>query len=236
MSELGNKESHLQGQKGALAMKSIQTDVLSNTPTSFSRLRGMTLWIMEILKDGGSVASWQVAEQTMKTCRYVNVYLFRLRKYGIAVKKEEFWFLTDFGMYLTDLLIGLRPYRYRYRYKYNTTTTTTQQHNNTSQPKKPRQVSIEAWLRDSQFGDAERTVVEVLVEHYNRTGSKFFYCPTVYDIAERFHVNPGLVNQTLMSLKQDHLVYSIKDPRHDAYKIGLYKDFVELLKAEAQKP
>jgi len=204
---------------------------LLSTSTTFSRLRGMTLWIMEILRDGGSVATYEVAGQTMKSCRYVNVYLNRLRKYGIARKHEGFWFLTDFGEYLADVRCRDRD---RDRDRYNTSITQQQHNNNTSitlkQPKVLKQVAISLWLQDSDRNQVEKEVVEVLVKHYNETGSKFLYFNDVYHFADKFKIRPDQVNQLLMNLKQDRLVYSFKDKQHNAWKIGLYKAFIEGLK------
>lgn len=212
-----------------------ETLVFGSTTTSFGRLRGMTLWIMEILKDGGSLASWQVAEQTMKSCRYVNVYLFRLRKYGIALKKEEFWFLTDFGKYLTNLLIGLRPYRYRYRYKYNTSITQEQHKNNTSPQKRPVQVSIQAWLRNSSPDAAERGVVDILVSHFNKTGSKFVLVKDHYAMSELLSINVNEVPDVLANLRQENIIYLMRDPTSGQWKLGLKKAFLELLERDGLK-
>jgi hypothetical protein len=218
-------------------MKLTDQTLFSDTAstTSFSRLRGMTLWIMAILRDGGSVASWQVAEQTMKTCRYVNVYLFRLRKYGVAEKNEEFWFLTDFGEYLTDLLIGQYTDRYRYRYKYNTRTTQQQHNNNTTPKKKPVQVSIQAWLRDSSPGDAERGVVDLLVYHFNKTGSKFVLVKDHYAMSELLKINVNDVPDVLTNLRQENIIYLMRDPTSGMWKLGLKKAFLELLERDGLK-
>jgi len=200
--------------------------------STFSRFSKFTLWIMEILRDGGSVATWQMAEQTMKSCRYVNVYLNRLRKRGIALKNEGFWCLTDFGKYLVDVLSRDRD---RDRDRYNTRITQQQHNNNTritqKQAKVLKQVAISLWLQDSDRSRAEKEVVEVLVKHFNETGSKFLYFRDVYHFADKFKVRPDEVNQLLMSLKQDRVVYSFQDKQHNAWKIGLYKAFLESLKA-----
>jgi len=200
----------------------------SNTSTTtLSKLRGFTLDLLEHVEKENST-SWQLAEQTGKTTGYVNVYLFRLKKYGLALKNADFWFLTEEGVaFLKEL-------------NRNNRTITREQHNNNrtitdEKPKKLEQVPISLFLHESSLDQVERAVVEVLLKHYNETGSKFFYCKTVYDIAERFHINPGQVNDTLMRLKQDHIVYSIKDPHHDAFKIGLYKGYLELLQAQEEK-
>ena len=95
------------------------------------------------------------------------------------------------------------------------------------------QTSFEIWLKNyhRSLHDAEKVVVEVLLDHYEKTGSKFIYCePNVYAIAEAFNIRPDQVNQVLMNLKQDHIVYHMHDRIHNAVKIGLYKDFVQMLK------
>ena len=101
-------------------------------------------------------------------------------------------------------------------------------------PKRTIQTSFMVWLKNyhRSLEDAERVVVEVLLDHYRKTGSKFIYCspPTVYTIADRFGIRPDQVNQVLMNLKQDKIVYSVKDRLHGAVKIGLYVDFVKKLK------
>lgn len=240
-------------------MKSInQTDVLSGTTTSFSRLRGMTLWIMGILQGGGSVPSWEVAQQTAKSCRYVNVYLNRLRKYGIALKKEEFWFLTDFGEYLCCSLCERERESNNSlstkntsnndknvsntnndvshnRHKYNTSITQGQHKYNTSLPKKLVQVSIQAWLRDSSPGEAERVVVDMLVKHFNKTGSKFVLVKDHYAMSELLSINVGDVGDVLARLRQENIIYLMRDPTSGLWKLGLKKAFVELLEREGSK-
>lgn len=206
-----------------------------NTSTSFSRLRGMTLWVMEILKDGGSLASWQVAEQAMKSSRYINVYLNRLRTYGVAQKRDEFWFLTDFGKHLTNFLIGLRPDRYRYRYKYNTSITQEQHKNNTSRKAKPRQLSLAVWTRNCSLGEAERGVVDMLVAHYNKTGSKYILVKDHYALSDMLSINVDTCVNAITNLRQDHMVYLIMDRVSGCFKLGLKVAFVETLERDQLK-
>jgi len=96
-------------------------------------------------------------------------------------------------------------------------------------PKRLKQISISLWLQSSGLNDAEKEVVEVLVNHYNGTGSKFLYFSDIYEIAERFKIQPDQVNRVFMNLKQDHIVYNYRDRSHNAWKIGLYKAFVQAL-------
>jgi transcription initiation factor IIE alpha subunit len=199
------------------------------TTTSFSRLRGKTLWIMEILQDGGSLASWQIAEQTMKSSNYVNVYLFRLRKHGIAKRHDGFWYLTDFGKDLTSLLTRDDRDRDRDRDRYNTSTTQQQHNNNTSPQKRLVQVSIQAWLRDSSPPDAERGVVDLLVSHYNKTGSKFVLVKDHYAMSDLLSINVHEVPDVLSRLRQENIIYLMRDPTSGQWKLGLKKAFLELL-------
>jgi hypothetical protein len=184
----------------------------------------MTLWVMEILRDGGSLASWQVAQQTMKKSDYVNVYLKRLRKYGIALKEDEFWFLTDFGEYLCTVLCRDRD---RDRDRQNTNRTLIEHKQNTSRKRRLFQVSLESWLRDQNPGEAERVVVELLVKHYNETGSKYILARDHYSMAELLRINVEDVVEVLANLRQDHIVYHMRDPTSGWWKLGLIKAFVD---------
>lgn len=197
--------------------------------TTVSKLRGMTLWIMEILRDGGLLASWQIAEQTMKSCRYVNVYLNNLRKYGIASKYDDFWLLTDSGECLTSLLC-----RDRDRDRYKTRTKQQQNNNKTSVPKRRFQVSIQSWLRETSPSDAERVVVDMLVDHYNRTGSLYVYVPDHYALADMLKMNVEDILAAFPKLKQDHVAYPFHDPTLGQWKIALFKEFVEKLSLERE--
>jgi len=199
---------------------------LLSTTTTLSKLRGFTLEALKHLKTE-NLTSWQLAEKAEKPTVYVNVYLFRLQKYGLASKHEDFWFLTKEG---TSFLNLIETSNNR-----NNTTITREQHNNNTtitrnQSKVPKQVTISLWLQDTDRNEAEKEVVEVLVKHYNETGSKFLYFTDVYQFAHKFKIRPDQVNTILMNLKQDRVVYSIKDKQHNAWKIGLYKAFVEGLK------
>ena len=191
----------------------------------------MTLWIMEILRDYGNASSWEVAKQTMKKNVYVRQYLYRLRKYGIASKHEDFWFLTDFGKYLTSIVCRDRD---RDRDRSNTRVTEEIQKSNTRVTLHTVQSHFDVWLHNSDLGTKEKEVVEVLLEHFKKTGSKFLYFSSIYDVAERFKMSPDQVNQVFMNLKQDHVGYCWKDKTHNAWKVALYKGFVEALEKEAK--
>ena len=82
--------------------------------------------------------------------------------------------------------------------------------------------------------DAERTVVEVLVEHYDRTGSKFFLVGDKYELAEKLNLNPNIMGDALKNLVQDNIIYKFRLKREGLTKIGLKKAFVEALKRSSE--
>jgi hypothetical protein len=184
---------------------------------------------MEVLSDCGPMASWEVAEKVDRGSNFVRPYLYRLRKYGVTAKEEEMWFLTDFGDYLTDLLIGQETDRYRYRYKSNTRVTQEKHKSNTSQPKSLRQISLDAWSLNCDLGEAERGVVDMLVAHYNKTGSKFLLVKDHYALSNMLSINVDTVVDAVTKLRQDHLIYLISDRISGCFKLGLKSAFVETL-------
>jgi hypothetical protein len=190
---------------------------------------------MEILRDGGSVASWQVADQTMKTCNFVRPYLYRLKKYGIASKYDQFWFLTDFGLDMTSLLCKDRSRSRSSSSESNTRVTQEKHKSNTSVQKRPVQVSIQPWLRDSSPPDAERGVVDLLVSHFNQTGSKFVLAKDHYAISDLLSINVNDVPDVLANLRQENIIYLMRDPTSGMWKLGLKKAFLELLERDGLK-
>ena len=105
--------------------------------------------------------------------------------------------------------------------------------------KKSKQLSIRLWLQNSHrsIDDAEAKVVEVLLDHYNKTGSKFIFVspPDMYAVAERFNITPIQAEYALRNLYQDRIVYHRYDRQHNAIKLGLYKAFIEKLKLTAKQ-
>ena len=78
----------------------------------------------------------------------------------------------------------------------------------------------------------EKEVVEMLVNHYNRTGSKFILVKDIYELAEKLNVSPSALPQELKHLRQDNIVYVIKERTMGFWKIGLKRQFVDLLKVD----
>jgi len=203
---------------------------LLSTSTTLGRVRGFSIELLFMLTDGGGRCC-DLSERSGKTQPYVHRYLRNLRKYNLVRRNEAFWFLTEFGgefvKYLNILYNNIIDYRKKKERKKKVRRKIVE----SSQPKVLKQVAISLWLQDSDRSRAEKEVVEVLVKHYNETGSKFLYFRDVYHFADKFKVRPDEVNQLLMSLKQDRIIYSFGDKQHNAWKIGLYKAFLESLKA-----
>ena len=77
--------------------------------------------------------------------------------------------------------------------------------------------------------DIEKAVVEVLIEHYNKTGSKFIMVKDQYELAEKLQVNPSELPNALKNLRQDGIIYIFRDKTFNQWKIGIKKDFLKLL-------
>ncbi|RLI42427.1 hypothetical protein DRO69_10390, partial [Candidatus Bathyarchaeota archaeon] len=80
--------------------------------------------------------------------------------------------------------------------------------------------------------DLEKAVVEVLIEHYNRTGSKFIMVKDQYELAEKLNANPSELPNALKNLRQDGIIYIFKDKTFNCWKIGLKKQFLEAINRE----
>jgi hypothetical protein len=95
---------------------------------------------------------------------------------------------------------------------------------------KPKQVSLLPFLKNSALSEVEKVVVEVLVGHYNQTGSKFIYFKDIYEGAEKLGVNPITLPEALRNLKQENIAYLYHDKTMGCWKLGLYKAFIQTLK------
>jgi hypothetical protein len=191
-------------------------------------VRGFTIDLLFALEEG-SVRTQAICEKTQKPANYVSKYLSNMRKYGLVMKNESFWNLTvlgqDFATYMKYEVLQYNTIR-----KINERKKKEERNlNETSQPKKLKQVSIQAWLLTSTLDDIEKRVVEVLVDHFNKTGSKFLYFDDYYKAAEFFKATPDQMAEAMKHLKQDKIAYPWRDRSLNAWKIGLYKAWVEAL-------
>ena len=223
--------------------------ISTTTFAAVSKIRGFTVTLLYAL-ESKCMRTSEVAETTGKPRPYVGSYLCRLQNYGLVEKKGFFWELTPFGRFLLsyfkefektkeDLKNKICNIIYKSQQKDNRRITDRQQIDNTSSPKKVKQLSIRLWLQNSHrsIDDAEAKVVEVLLDHYNKTGSKFIFVspPDMYAVAERFNITPIQAEYALRNLYQDRIVYHRYDRQHNAIKLGLYKAFIEKLKLTAKQ-
>lgn len=199
---------------------------LLSTTTALARVRGFTTILLLLLYEGQKRCC-ELVEITSKKHDYVWQYLKRMQKYGLVEKNEAFWFLTDLGVYFAEYLKKhyniLNNNIKEYEQKVNRKRTESEQ----LEKKETKQIPLSAWLASSSLDEIEKRVVEELVEHYNRTGSTFKYFSDIYEAAEHFKCTPNEIAEALKRLKQDKIIYSWRDKTFNAWKIGLYRAFIE---------
>jgi len=205
-----------------------------------SRIRGFTIDILYHLKDRMMTAS-ELVELTGKYRQYVNRYLYNMRNYGLVEKKGVFWKITDLGVSLLKHYDEVSKHRRQRRKKEERKKKDRRKKEESCRSKKPKQVSIQLFLKNLSLSEAENKIIEVLYAHYVKTGSLFVYFPgdiyqDPYEPAEYFGIRPDQVVPAFRRLKQDRIVYKIWDRRYGACKVALYKSFVQTLQlAEASE-
>ena len=227
----------------------VRPSLLSTTST-LSRIRGFSIIILECLK-GGYLRSSEIYEITGKPCSYVNRYLYNLRKYGLIERVEDFWILTEKGTDFLEYYEYFIKNKNRIRKFNETLMKDNRKFNERCNRKKEdslcadtsikafrrnsRQIQIEPFLRNSNLDDLEKAVVEVLITHYNKTGSKFIMVKDQYELAEKLNANPSDLPNALKNLRQDGIIYIFKDKTFNCWKIGLKKQFLERLGIKSEK-
>jgi DNA-binding Lrp family transcriptional regulator len=99
----------------------------------------------------------------------------------------------------------------------------------TKQPKTTKQIPISLWLRNSGLDNVEKEVVELLLKHYNETGSKFILVRDQFELAEKIGANPGEIIEALKNLRQDNIIYLYRSDIQGYWKIGLKTSFLKIL-------
>jgi len=211
--------------------RSSESELFTSTTTSLGRIRGFTIELLFHLRDGPKRCC-DLAEITGKSQPYVRRYLGNMQNYGLVVKDGVFWNLTRLGSEFIDYINILYSNISEYRKKEERRKKEKRKKKESSFPKPSKQLSIDLWLKSSSFDDVEKEVVEMLVNHYNRTGSKFILVKDIYELAEKLNVSPSALPQALKHLRQDNIVYVIKERTMGFWKIGLKRQFVDLLKVD----
>ena len=202
-------------------------------------MRGFTVDLVFHLENKG-LRTRDLIDLTGKYAQYINRYLYNMRNYGLVEKEESYWKLTPPGKeFLSHLKMLNNTYNIQYGI-YNKKDLRKKKESikkdlRKLKSKTLKQVSIESFLRESDLDKTEVVVVEALVDHYNRTGSKFFAVESIFDLASRLHVDYQDLKEALRHLYEDHIVYKYHMSREGITKVGLYKAFVETLKASKKK-
>lgn len=79
-----------------------------------------------------------------------------------------------------------------------------------------------------------KEVVEVLLNHYNETGSKFILVKDIFELAEKLKANPTEVLEALKNLRQDNIIYLYRSDIEGYWKIGLKANFIKILENAAK--
>jgi hypothetical protein len=202
--------------------------LLSTTSTALGRVRGFTITLVYMLYDGGGRCC-DLAERSGKSQPYIHRYLRNLRKYGLAVKNEAFWFLTPKGVEFVKYLDFVNIKILKYRKKKERKKKEDRRKVESNQPKTSKQIPISLWLQNSGLDDVEKEVVEVLLRHYNETGSKFILVKDQFELAERLGATPSEVLEALKNLRQDNIIYLFRSDIEGYWKVGLKATFLKVL-------
>ena len=225
------------------------TTIISTSTTSFclGKVRGLTIYLLYQLRNGPRRCS-ELAEITGKPYKHVWQYLKNMQNYGLIRKRGSFYEITilgaDFLNYYMSHINHIISISKEYQKKVKRKSKEHQKKIKSWRPKIVKQLSIHLWLQEFSVSldDTEKEVVEVLLTHYNRTGSKFILVKDMYELAERIGVSPSLLNSALKRLKEDNIIYVWRSRALGCWKIGLKKDFIKQLeflqkqKEEADKP
>jgi len=203
---------------------------LLSTTTSLGRVRGFTIDLLYYLKSGPKRCC-ELVQITGKYHDYVHSYLRNMRNYGLVEKDGVFWKLSDLGANFQAYLDIVYNNIIEYGKKKERKKKERGKKKESSLPKKSEQLSLSLFLRDSSLDDTEKEVVEVLVNHYNKTGSKFILVKNQYDLADRLKKNPQDIIKALANLRQENIIYLYRSTLEGYWKIGLKKHFIKLLES-----
>ena len=153
-----------------------------------------------------------------------------MERYGLALKNGDFWFLTDSGVEFVKYLDVVYNNIIDYRKKIERKSKENKKKVESNQPKNTKQIPISLWLQNSSLDNLEKEVVEVLLSHYNETGSKFILVKDQFELAEKLKANPNEILEGLKNLRQDNIIYLYRSDIQGYWKIGLKSSFIEILK------
>jgi len=233
-------------------MSALQVPAISSTTTA-SRIRGFTVELLGLLRND-VVSIFELAEITDRPLKRIRVYLWRLRKYDLIEGNGVFWTASHEGLYVLSLLSSRKksdeilskrlegPQKIKsYSSKSctgNSNTRTDRQHfdnsSTTLRQHFPKQLTLEKAFQRLNLNDCEKEVVEVLLAHYNRTGSPFKYVNYLEDL--QLDYSSQILQEAIRKLRQDNIIYIWQDRAMNALKLGLKKAFLEKLGTMSLKP
>lgn len=201
------------------------------TTTSLARVRGFTVELLYYLKKK-RLRCCELVQKTMKYHAYVHRYLRNMRKYGLVTKNELFWEITPVGVDFFDYLDIWYIDILEYGKKQERSKKEVRKIKMKKKKKHGKQVNITMWQSECSLDSTEKEVVEVLVNHYNRTGSKFILVEDQYELANRLEKNVQTIMPALKKLREENIIYLYRSTFDGVWKVGLKKDFIELLHVE----
>ena len=186
---------------------------------TWSKIRGFTLDLLAILAATPSTTT-SLALETGESTRYVYRYLKNMADYGLVRVEDYVWYVTDVGSSLLSLTKVER------RKKERRKKVERKQKESAAKPLIHGQIRMDAWLQTHSLSECEKEVVDILVAHFNKTGTPFLY-PSGH---EQLGVHdPKILQAALQHLRQEGIIYLIRDPAL-GWKLGLKKAFIEKLR------
>jgi len=205
---------------------------LLSTTTTLGRVRGFTIELLFHLQEGQKRCC-ELVEITGKSHPYVWRYLKNMQIYKLVEKNEGFWFLSEIGVnfvkHLNIVYNNIIEYRKIIERKKKEERKIIESSFTNVKVKPMKQVPISLWLQSSDRQQLEKEVVEVLLKHYNETGSKFILIKDQFELSEKLKAAPGDVQVALKNLRQDNIIYLYRSEVEGYWKIGLKKAFIETL-------
>jgi len=188
---------------------------------TWSKVRGFTLELLELLADAPSTTT-SLALQTGESTRYVYRYLKNMSDYGLVRVEDYVWYVTDVGSSLLSLTQVER------RKKEGRKKVERKKKERSIRFRISGQIKLDPWLRMHSLGDCEKEVVDTLISHLNQTGTPFLYLSNHEQLSGRY--DPNLLQGALQRLRQEGIIYLIRDPTFQSWKLGLKKAFIEKLR------
>jgi len=205
---------------------------LLSTTTTLGRVRGFTIELLYHLQEDRKRCC-ELVEITGKSHSYVWRYLKNMQNYKLVEKNDGFWFLSDIGVnflrHLNILYNNIIEYRKIIERKKKDNRKKIESSFTNVKAKTMKQVPISLWLQSSDREHLEKEVVEVLLKHYNETGSKFILVKDQFELSEKLKANPGDIKVALKNLRQDNIIYLYRSEVEGFWKIGLKRAFLDTL-------